>query len=162
MLLEKFRLLCWKNFTLQKRHPIAGLFEILFPVIIVLIFVFARNNLKPEITKELKFDGFKPEIYQNCRTHSGDPFVTIAVSPGDNKAIVDLVQSSVGVHSQIEIKFFDSAQALNDFLNFDNNTIAGIEFDDHLKVSLFGCKLRNCDDMTLSHLAELGDVAKDT
>lgn len=159
MSLEKFRLLCWKNFTLQKRHPIAGLFEILFPILIVSIFVFARNNVKTEAHKELRFKGFQPEIYENCHIDKfvGENYETIGVSPGDNLAIVELINSSVG-KSKIKIKFFDTARELNDFLNTVNGTVAGIEFDDHLKVSEKIFVQFTCDDI-VSHLAEFSYVA---
>lgn len=134
MSLEKFRLLCWKNFTLQKRHPIAGFFEILFPILIVVIFVYARNNMKTETHNELRFGEFVPANYEQCTSVSGEGFKTIGVSPNDNTELVKLVESSVG-KSGIEIRWFESAQDLNRFLNTENKTVAGIEFDDELKVS---------------------------
>lgn len=135
MSLEKFWLLCWKNFTLQKRHPIAAIFEILFPVLIVLIFVYARDNLDSETHQELLFTRFQPTGYTNCRTDTGEQYDTIGISPGSNKAIVDLVKSSVG-RSGIRIELFSTAKDLHDFLNRDNTTVAGIEFDDNLGVSV--------------------------
>jgi hypothetical protein len=44
MTFDKFRVLVWKNWTLQKRKPISGCFQILFPIIIVVLATWARNT----------------------------------------------------------------------------------------------------------------------
>lgn len=133
MSLVKFRLLCWKNFTLQKRHPVAGFFEIIFPVLIVLVFLFARNYVKTEVEKEILFKGFQQETFKKCNIS----YETVGVSTGGNYAIRDLIEFSVG-KSKIKIKYFGTSRELDDFLGTTNGTVAGIEFDDYfLSVSRF-------------------------
>ena len=44
MSFDKFRVLMWKNWTLQKRRPIGAAVQVLFPIIIVLLVTWARNS----------------------------------------------------------------------------------------------------------------------
>ena len=134
MTLEKFKLLCWKNFTLQKRHPIAGLFEILFPIAIVVIFTIARSHTRTTEVPEIKFHEFQPYDYRYCETLNGQSIAKIGVSPSSNPAIRELVELSVGRKSGIVIEFYENASELNSFLRSENNTV-GIEFKDELSVS---------------------------
>lgn len=133
MSLEKFKLLCWKNFTLQKRHPIAGLFEILFPILIVLLFTFARNNVDRENYPEIIFKEFPPNDYNYC-SFSSDSIRTVGVSPSTNPALTELVKSAE-IFKKWKVQFFENAATLNDWLLSENATIAGVEFDDSLAVS---------------------------
>lgn len=126
MTLEKFKLLCWKNFTLQKRHPIAGLFEILFPIAIVALFTIARNKTEPDKTEQIFFPQVTPA--KNCPS-----WETFGMSPSSNPALVKLVNKSFGNSSNAT--FFENAAALNDWLSSTNGTVAGIEFDDSSAVS---------------------------
>lgn len=142
MSFEKFNLLCWKNFTLQKRHPIAGLFEICFPIVIVLLFTFARNNTTPTNHNELKFDSFTPNnSYDKCSFWTHGSIQSIGVSPGGNPALEDLIRSSIG--AKIETQFYGNATDLEQFLNSANFSVAGIEFDDSLSVSTYSIKGNN-------------------
>lgn len=131
MTLEKFRLLCWKNFTLQKRHPIAGLCEIIFPIIIVLIFTFARSNLNPIPNPQITFAHFEPNDYESCRMHEG--VERVGISPSNNLALEELVKSSVGL--SLKVEFFKNAAELDSFLSIQNDTVVGIQFDDNIAVS---------------------------
>lgn len=140
MTLEKFKLLCWKNFTLQKRSPWAGLTEIIFPVLVVAIFVAVRHNIDPNVQKEIKFESFKPSS-ANCMTNNGMRIRSIGVSPSDNPALTQLVDSSIG--DSFEVTYFGNASALDSFLSSQNDSelsiAVGIEFDNRLAVSLYSC-----------------------
>nr|CAD7595200.1 unnamed protein product [Timema genevievae] len=74
----KFRLLMWKNWVLQKRHPVQTLVEILAPVVFSVMLVLVRSLSDPETYPD-------PTIYQ--------PF-----SPGNTSGTVLelLANSSVG------------------------------------------------------------------
>jgi len=41
--LDKFTLLLWKNYLLQKRRPIATVFELLLPVLFSVLLVYIRS-----------------------------------------------------------------------------------------------------------------------
>lgn len=133
MSLEKFKLLCWKNFTLQKRHPIAGLFEILFPILIVLLFTFARNNVDRENYPEIIFTEFMPNDYNYC-SFSSDSIRTVGISPSTNPALMELVKSAE-ISKKWEVRFFENAATLNDWLHNENETVAGVEFEESIAVS---------------------------
>lgn len=133
MSLEKFKLLCWKNFTLQKRHPIAGLFEILFPILIVLLFTFARNNVDRENYSEIIFNEFAPNDYNYC-SFSSDSIREVGFSPSTNPALVNLVNSTE-IFNKWKVRFFENAATLNDWLHNENATVAGVEFEESMAVS---------------------------
>jgi hypothetical protein len=44
----KFRLLLWKNWTLQRRHPIQTAVEILAPVLLASLLVLIRSLVSPD------------------------------------------------------------------------------------------------------------------
>lgn len=133
MSLDKFKLLCWKNFTLQKRHPIAALFEIGFPILIVLLFAVARGNIGQKPHAQSNFQSFEPNRYQNCISASYESIETIGVSPASNGKLVDLVKLSVVENSGWKIKLLENAAALDSFISNENFTI-GIEFSDSFAV----------------------------
>lgn len=137
MTLEKFRLLCWKNFTLQKRSPWAGLVEIVFPILVVAIFVVVRHNITPKVEPEMKFPSFKPSS-ENCMKFDGTRIKDIAVSPSGNPELTKLVESSLG--GSFDVQFLENASALESFLSSQNAselTVAvGLEFENGLGVSI--------------------------
>ncbi|CAG9800232.1 unnamed protein product [Chironomus riparius] len=46
MSFAKLRILLWKNWILQKRRPISGIFQIVFPIIIVVITAWMKNSIQ--------------------------------------------------------------------------------------------------------------------
>lgn len=46
---NKFRLLTWKNFTLQWRHKIRTCFEIFVPIIFSILLIYVRSLVKPTV-----------------------------------------------------------------------------------------------------------------
>lgn len=136
MTLEKFKLLCWKNFTLQKRSPFAGLTEIIFPILVVGIFVVVRHNIDPNIQNEIRFPSFKPSS-ENCMTFDGKRIRSIGVSPSDNPALTKLVDSSLGL--SFDVTYYGNASALESFLSNQNDSqlsiSVGLEFENRLAVS---------------------------
>lgn len=86
---HKFKLLLWKNWILVKRHPIAGktfilhkfqenfikfyyfftaIFELLFPILIVVLFTYLRGQLDVEHHPEYHYTPFTPTSDQlKCR-----------------------------------------------------------------------------------------------
>ncbi|XP_077296644.1 phospholipid-transporting ATPase ABCA3-like [Arctopsyche grandis] len=60
---DKFKLLIWKNFVLQKRHKLQTVIEILAPVIFVTLLVLVRSLVEPDTAKEVRFDRFDPSHF---------------------------------------------------------------------------------------------------
>lgn len=58
--LDKFWLLMWKNYTLQIRHRIQTLMEILIPTIFSIFLVLLRNAKSPEDMKAVSYSAFNP------------------------------------------------------------------------------------------------------
>lgn len=106
MWMNKFKLLCWKNWILVKRHWIQGenrlnfqkihkiknlllftaFFEILFPIAIVLIFTYARDSFKPTSIPSHSFPSFTLNS-PNCVYESNwdrDQIGVIGFSPDDD------------------------------------------------------------------------------
>lgn len=44
MSFDKFRVLLWKNWTLQRRRPVGGAIQILFPILVVVLATWARSS----------------------------------------------------------------------------------------------------------------------
>lgn len=127
---EKFKLLCWKNFTLQKRHPVAALFEIGFPILVVLIFAFTKNHSHSQQIPELRFESESPHPYRDCHIYDN-----LGIYAGGNEKIVELVKSSTIRKSGWEIQIFQNLSSLDSFLANENSTV-GLEFEADVDVSL--------------------------
>jgi hypothetical protein len=130
-MLEKFRLLCWKNFTLQKRHPISAFFEIAFPILVVLIFAFAKDHLGEDQLPEQKFVSFSTPKYNGCSIYNQQ--VRLGVYAGSNERIADIVRDSVAKKSGWEFQSFGNVSDLELFLR--ENFTVGIEFSGNTDVS---------------------------
>jgi len=60
MSFAKFKLLLWKNYAIQKRSPIGFVFEIIFPVCLVLVLACVRDLNEPITRKGFRFKAFQP------------------------------------------------------------------------------------------------------
>lgn len=65
---EKFKILLWKNWIIQKRNPKAAIFEILFPVLFMLLLAWARTQF------DFNFDEIPEGILDF------DPFTEFAIA----------------------------------------------------------------------------------
>ena len=137
MKFEKFKLLCWKNFTLQKRHKVAGIFEILFPIVIVYIFVFARNNSGSHTSPEILFPSFVVDKLSSCGISYNFQITSAAVSPDSNEELKSLVKDAIG--DSMTVTYFKDSSALNEYLRSQKRNASevavGLEFSDSIAVS---------------------------
>jgi hypothetical protein len=71
MTFDKLRILLWKNWTLQKRRPIAGLFQIILPVLIKISVYFQASignnfNINDEASNyKFELRNFSVCLYEN-------------------------------------------------------------------------------------------------
>ena len=57
---KKFRLLLWKNYILQKRHPIQTVVQILLPILFVLLLLWIRLSAEPTHHNKIVYQAFRP------------------------------------------------------------------------------------------------------
>lgn len=119
MSFDKFRVLTWKNWTLQKRRPIAGAVQILFPILVIVLFTWARNAFGNEFDLILRTDDAKSYSLANftaCTSSRGSdpekenvPLTKIHFAP-DSAAYRELIQDAFGSrffvegHSELEMQ----------------------------------------------------------
>lgn len=77
---HKFNLLLWKNWLLVKRHPIAAIFEIAFPVLIVVLFSYSRGFVDKKEHSAVNYESFSISP-SNCYFEDGSNINTIGYSP---------------------------------------------------------------------------------
>lgn len=134
MSLEKYRILVWKNLTIQKRHYISAIFEVIIPVIFVLLFTWLRSNFRYEDEQlYISNNTFGPApTTEYC--YSYDEYITkVAYSP--TSAWTEQLLTTIFNVSNTEFESFDNALALDDYLvAVQPRNVLGIEFDDSLKV----------------------------
>uniref|UniRef100_A0A182PES6 ABC transporter domain-containing protein n=1 Tax=Anopheles epiroticus TaxID=199890 RepID=A0A182PES6_9DIPT len=134
---EKFVLLLWKNWILQKRHYLQTLFEILIPVLCCSILLLVRGLVDPEFIDSNSV--FKP-LETDRLTHlsklaeSKDFEFRIAYSPRSEllEAIVQEAVRSLNVNdpqARLAYVSYASAREMESVLA-GSSLLAGVEFDD--------------------------------
>lgn len=133
---DKFSLLLWKNWTIQKRHYIQTLFEILIPALCCSMLILVRGLVDPEQVAE-------PTIFapMPANTFPGMPIVfppsipRVAYSP-KNPILDALVTDALENHMISTYTNFTHEGYANAFqlqaLLVQQNYFVGIEFDDDL------------------------------
>jgi ATP-binding cassette, subfamily A (ABC1), member 3 len=120
---DKFRLLLWKNWTVQLRHPCQTAFEIVMPIFVCLMPIIIRYLVKVEIfSTVLKFN---PQSISTFDVK--DYSKVLAYSPNNSVLhdIVALVASEYGFETHEE----SNAESLENYA-MTNQPFASIEFDD--------------------------------
>ncbi|CRK94501.1 CLUMA_CG008006, isoform A [Clunio marinus] len=141
MSFEKYRILLWKNWIIQKRHYKSGIFEILFPVLLIILFTW----VKYDFTKNSYYNESSVRISESSyndlnRCMYGSFEYAFAYSP-KSPWIEDFFQKTFNDSIKYDrlgsITAFENAEALNEFLiNSENEELVGIEFEDSLKDSV--------------------------
>uniref|UniRef100_A0A182NIG1 ABC transporter domain-containing protein n=1 Tax=Anopheles dirus TaxID=7168 RepID=A0A182NIG1_9DIPT len=130
---NKFVLLLWKNWIIQKRHYIQTLFEILIPVFCCAMLIIVRGLVDPEQVE-------KPTVFEKLRIGSlGDldgvfPPVTfsVAYSPQNQvleKLLEDALQQEISNLRRVSLIPVENAREMESVL-MQSNYIGGIEFPD--------------------------------
>ncbi|KFB48612.1 AGAP006380-PA-like protein [Anopheles sinensis] len=136
---DKFVLLLWKNWILQKRHYVQTLFEVLIPVLCCSILLLVRGLVDPEYVDRNTV--FRP-LETDRVTHLGDLAKAqkfdfkLAYSPR-NDLLEQIVQEAIrslnanDPESRMSYVSFGSAREMENML-VESTFLAGVEFDDVL------------------------------
>lgn len=140
MSFEKFRILLWKNWTIQKRHWKSGLFDVICSVVLVILFTLIKKEYSKDYEEsELSYfiDQVRPSV--NCSIND-QIFNKIVFSP-TSPWLEEFLKAVYNERENVEFEVFESSFALDQFLNDGNarsrsESLFGIEFDDSMKVKL--------------------------
>ncbi|XP_035906185.1 ATP-binding cassette sub-family A member 3-like [Anopheles stephensi] len=134
---EKFVLLLWKNWILQKRHYIQTLFEILIPVLCCSILLLVRGLVDPEyIDRNSVFKPLETDRLTHLAKLAADKEFEfkIAYSP-QNVLLEQIVQDAVrslnvnDPEARLSYAGFADAREMESML-VESTFLAGVEFDD--------------------------------
>jgi ATP-binding cassette, subfamily A (ABC1), member 3 len=132
----KFRILLWKNWIIQKRHWKRELFEIVFPVLLVILFTW----IKSEYTKnyqESKIDSSSTILHPSSDCNSDTTEIVFSpASPWVEQFLGSVYKESA---QTIQLKKFENSAEMDKYLNSEDvlnsrKSLFGIEFDDLLAV----------------------------
>lgn len=141
MSFEKFRILIWKNWSIQKRHWKSGTFEVLFPVLLVIVFTwlfkeYAREN--EDIKSEIRGYYDDPQNYSRCYVRNSQPPMKVVFSPTSpwlESFIFESLDKSVPENHIWELVGVNNSELLDQYLvTASDASILGIEFKDSLLV----------------------------
>lgn len=138
MSLEKYRILLWKNWTIQKRHYKSGIFEVILPVIFIFFFSWIKSTYGPDVESGIYSSVYRFDPLDSCYLTNG--LLTKVVYSPTSPWIDEFLRNAIDAPSLIEtleFESFEDSHRLDEFLNTEKpGTIIGIEFDDSLKVKL--------------------------
>lgn len=132
---DKFQLLLWKNWTIQKRHYIQTIFEILIPVLCCSMLILVRGLVDPEIIDHPTVFSPLQANYLVIPEITTPPVIPkIAYSP-KNEVLEALLQDAIDnhlrTHNELAIEGYPSSRDLEGLL-IQQNYFVGVEFDDSL------------------------------
>ena len=64
---QKFRLLLWKNYILQKRHLIQTILEIILPLVFVVVLVIVRDVVNSDVIDKVEYPPWSPTELNGTR-----------------------------------------------------------------------------------------------
>ncbi|XP_058837017.1 phospholipid-transporting ATPase ABCA3-like [Topomyia yanbarensis] len=130
---DKFLLLLWKNWIIQKRHYWQTLLEIVIPVLCCSIVLLVRGLADPSPVEKSTI--FNPLSVDRFRMSFDSPVESVLAYSPQNPlldALVAEAADSLNLSWQnVTYKGFANARALESAL-IDENMLVGIEFDDSL------------------------------
>lgn len=116
---DKFRLLMWKNWVLLKRRPIHSLFEILYPVLLIILLVAVKSLINVE-KKDAKT--YQPYTIDSFPLNFPG---SVGVSPD-----IPLFQSFCSKNALNCIAYKTAAEMNTKIDNFNDTLEAAIQLDD--------------------------------
>ncbi|XP_058837014.1 phospholipid-transporting ATPase ABCA3-like isoform X2 [Topomyia yanbarensis] len=131
---DKFCLLLWKNWTIQKRHYIQTIFEILIPALCCSMLILVRGLVDPELVVEPTI--FRPMEADTFSMILQNPPIIPKIAYSPKNAILDsLIKDAYENHLRSTTTFthegYPDARSLESLL-VQQNYYVGVEFDDAL------------------------------
>ncbi|XP_065093714.1 phospholipid-transporting ATPase ABCA3-like [Ochlerotatus camptorhynchus] len=132
---NKLQLLLWKNWTIQKRHYIQTIFEILIPVLCCSMLILVRGLVDPKkIDNPTIFDPLTANSYSNLDFQTPPVIPRVAYSP-KNDVLEALMNDTLENHffstTPLSLESYASSRDLEGLL-VQQNYFVGVEFDDNL------------------------------
>ena len=128
---QKFRLLTWKNWMIQYRHPIQTIVELAIPILCCSLLVLIRGLVEISENREFRYEPMNTTFIDNILFRNVDNLM-LAYSPA-NPMLESVVRTAANQLGFIDIHGSADAASLQNYAIL-NNPFAGIEFDDALKV----------------------------
>ncbi|XP_062556229.1 phospholipid-transporting ATPase ABCA3-like [Armigeres subalbatus] len=133
---DKFLLLFWKNWIIQRRHYVQTIFEILIPALSCAVLILIRGLMDAEVIREptvwnaLPTDTIGHILPESNPTIDPPIHYALAYCP-ENPIVTRLVSNAAQqIREPMEILPFQSALEMENFLRH-NNTLVGIEFPEN-------------------------------
>uniref|UniRef100_A0A8W7P6N4 ABC transporter domain-containing protein n=1 Tax=Anopheles coluzzii TaxID=1518534 RepID=A0A8W7P6N4_ANOCL len=135
---DKFILLLWKNWIIQKRHYVQTLFEILIPAIACVVLIVVRGLVdadvydEPTTWKPLEINTVRhmmPELNPNIT-----PPITFMLAYSPQSALTERIMRRAvdQILEPIDIAGFENTQRMEDFFRL-NYSLAVVEFPENYK-----------------------------
>ncbi|KAL9700794.1 hypothetical protein quinque_004235 [Culex quinquefasciatus] len=126
---DKFVLLLWKNWIIQKRHYIQTFFEIVVPVLCCSILLLLRGLVDPGfVEKSTVFHPLSTDLPAGDRIPA-DVLREVAFSP--QNPLLERIVGRAAESLNVTYRGMPNARSLESSL-MDNDTLVGVEFDDSL------------------------------
>ncbi|KAL7011779.1 hypothetical protein ACKWTF_014449 [Chironomus riparius] len=125
MWMRKFKLLMWKNWILIKRHPISATIELLFSILVIVIFTIVKNEVPKEevptfLSQELKLSQ-SPCIY-------GSKHIS-AFGYAPSNEFNDRLMNSVSKNFEKKFVGFKDEDELSNWIKKQAELVAGVIFE---------------------------------
>ncbi|KAL9700792.1 hypothetical protein quinque_004233 [Culex quinquefasciatus] len=126
---DKFLLLLWKNWTIQKRHKCQTLFEILIPVLCFSIVLLIRYQSGPtSVTTSTKFE---PQSVDLLDRNDFPPAVEFLLAYSPQNFVLDRIVKRAADSLKMTSRGYPNAKSL-EVAMLNSSIFAGVEFDDSL------------------------------
>ncbi|EAT39837.1 AAEL008388-PA [Aedes aegypti] len=132
---EKFKLLLWKNWIIQKRHYVQTVFEITIPVLACALLILVRGLVNPSTySKPTTFSSLNVSSIASIRTMITNHPIELTLAFTPKNVILEQVMKKAArsLGTDVRIKGFNDTKSMYNVL-ITNNYLAGVEFGDDLK-----------------------------
>ncbi|KAL1395380.1 hypothetical protein pipiens_011301, partial [Culex pipiens pipiens] len=126
---DKFLLLLWKNWTIQKRHKCQTLFEVLIPVLCFSIVLLIRYQSGP--TSVATSTKFEPQSVDLLDRNDFPPAVEFLLAYSPQNIVLEGIVKRAADSLKMTSRGYPNAKSL-EVAMINSSIFAGVEFDDSL------------------------------